>query len=318
MKRALASGDTILLAFLAAGPAEDGAVRVSLGRIHGAGDVRKFVFDDSGEGAGDLVEALSVVETPDRRRRGRHGSPQQPLGRAGQRRNGASGHRRRGGRLTLPVAPAMAGAGRRVDPRSSPGRSVPGMVDDDRSRRRERFMRELASRDLYEWFGIPPDAGDDAIREAAERKRRELSTTPMPQKKRSMERAFCDQGEKALLRPDVRREYDSLLKGGSAVGTGAERAAARNVAEREARLTAARERIQHYGADDARMAPGAATLLASPDVRTSCRPSDQPQAGSTRPSRRCAPRGRRAPRAATPVPSRTPSAPISSTRRPAP
>jgi hypothetical protein len=62
--RALASGDTVLLAFLAAGPAEDGAVRVSLGRIRGAGDVRKFVFDDSGEGAGDLVEALSVVETP--------------------------------------------------------------------------------------------------------------------------------------------------------------------------------------------------------------------------------------------------------------
>jgi hypothetical protein len=62
--RALASGDTVLLAFLAAGPAEDGAVRVSLGRIHGAGDVRKFVFNDSGEGAGDLVEALSVVETP--------------------------------------------------------------------------------------------------------------------------------------------------------------------------------------------------------------------------------------------------------------
>ena len=62
--RALASGDTVLLAFLARGPAEDGAVRVSLGRIHGAGDVRKFVFDDSGQGAGDLVEALSVVETP--------------------------------------------------------------------------------------------------------------------------------------------------------------------------------------------------------------------------------------------------------------
>jgi tetratricopeptide (TPR) repeat protein len=142
------------------------------------------------------------------------------------------------------------------------------MAADDRSQRRERFMRELASRDLYEWFGIPPDAGDEAIREAAEAKRRELSTTPMPQKKRSMERAFCDQGEKALLRPDVRREYDALLRGGSAVGTGAERTAARNVAEREARLKAARDRIQQYGADDARMAPGAATLLASVDVRT--------------------------------------------------
>ena len=62
--RALATGDTVLLAFLSRGPAEDGAVRVSLGHIHGAGDVRKFVFDDSGQGAGDLVEALSVVETP--------------------------------------------------------------------------------------------------------------------------------------------------------------------------------------------------------------------------------------------------------------
>jgi hypothetical protein len=62
--RALASGDTVLLAFLANGPAEDGAVRVSLGRIHGARDVRKFVYDGAGHGAGDLVEALSVVETP--------------------------------------------------------------------------------------------------------------------------------------------------------------------------------------------------------------------------------------------------------------
>ena len=80
----------------------------------------------------------------------------------------------------------------------------------------------------------------------------------MPQNKRSMERAFCDQGEKALLRPDVRREYDSLLKAAPPWATGAERTAARNVAEREARLEAARERIQHYGDDDARMAPGAA------------------------------------------------------------
>jgi tetratricopeptide (TPR) repeat protein len=141
------------------------------------------------------------------------------------------------------------------------------MADDDRRRRRDRFLRELASRDLYEWFGIPPDAGDDVIREAAERKRRELSGTPMPQKRRAMERAFCDQGEKALLRPDVRRDYDALLRGGRAAGTAAERGAARGVAEREARLRAARERIQRYGSDDARMAPGAATFLASPDVR---------------------------------------------------
>jgi hypothetical protein len=62
--RALASGDPLVLAFLARGPAEDGAVRVSLGRIHDSGDVRTFVFDDSAHGAGDLVDALSVVETP--------------------------------------------------------------------------------------------------------------------------------------------------------------------------------------------------------------------------------------------------------------
>ncbi len=64
VRRALASGDTILLAFLANGPADDGAVRTSLGRVHGAADVRTFVFDNSGDDAGDLVESLSVVETP--------------------------------------------------------------------------------------------------------------------------------------------------------------------------------------------------------------------------------------------------------------
>ena len=62
--RALKSGDTILIAFLADGPADDGAVRVSLGHIKDSRDVRKFVFNDSGQGAGDLVDSLSVVETP--------------------------------------------------------------------------------------------------------------------------------------------------------------------------------------------------------------------------------------------------------------
>ena len=137
------------------------------------------------------------------------------------------------------------------------------MAADDRSQRRERFMRELATRDLYEWFGIPHDAGDDAIREAAERKRRELSTTPMPQKKRSMERAFCDQGEKALLRPDVRREYDSLLQGGSPSGParaqrGPQRGRARGAAEGGARAHPAlrRRRCPHGagGGDPARVA----------------------------------------------------------------
>ena len=138
------------------------------------------------------------------------------------------------------------------------------MAVDDRAQRRARFLRELAGRDLYEWFGIPPDAGDDAIREAAERKRRELASTPMPQRTRQIERAFCDQGEKVLLRSDYRRDYDALLRASrTPESTGQNRAAA----EREARLRAARERIERYGDDDARMAPGAATLLAAPDAR---------------------------------------------------
>ena len=62
--RALKSGDTVLIAFLADGPAEDSAVRASLGQIKDSRDVRKFVFNNSGEGAGDLVDSLSVVETP--------------------------------------------------------------------------------------------------------------------------------------------------------------------------------------------------------------------------------------------------------------
>lgn len=138
------------------------------------------------------------------------------------------------------------------------------MAVDDRAKRRARFLRELAGRDLYEWFGIAPDAGDDAIREAAERKRRELASTPMPQRTRQIERAFCDQGEKVLLRSDYRRDYDALLRASRTPElTGQNRAAV----EREARLRAARERIERYGDDDARMAPGPATLLAAPDAR---------------------------------------------------
>jgi tetratricopeptide (TPR) repeat protein len=138
------------------------------------------------------------------------------------------------------------------------------VADDDRAQRRARFLRELAARDLYEWFGIPPDAGDDAIREAAERKRRELASTPMPQRTRTIERAYCDQGEKALLRPAVRREYDALLRSSR---TPRATSQSRAAAEREERLRAARERIERYGDDDARMAPGQATLLAAPDAR---------------------------------------------------
>lgn len=140
------------------------------------------------------------------------------------------------------------------------------MADDDRAQRRARFLRELAARDLYAWFGIAPDAGDDAVRAAAERKRRELASTPMAQRQRAIERAFCDQGEKALLRPDVRREYDALLRGRLSPAR-PRTAAARAAAEREERLRAARERIEHHGDDDARMAPGSATLLAEAEAR---------------------------------------------------
>ncbi len=140
---------------------------------------------------------------------------------------------------------------------------------DDPAARRARFLRELATRDLYDWFGIPRDADADQIRAGAERRRRALSSTPMPQRQRSIERAFCDQGEKALLRADIRRDYDALLAGGStkANTTGAGAAARKAVAEREARLQAALERIQHYGPDDIRMVAGSATLLATDEAQ---------------------------------------------------
>lgn len=139
------------------------------------------------------------------------------------------------------------------------------MADDDPRARRARFLKELAARDLYAWFGIPADADADAVRAAAERKRRELAGTPMPQNKRAIEKAFCDQGEKALLRPDVRREYDALLSAARNPRR-AVTSAERGVAEREARLQAARDRIEHHSDDDARMAPGAAMFLGDEDV----------------------------------------------------
>lgn len=142
-------------------------------------------------------------------------------------------------------------------------------TDKDRAAQRERFLRELATRDLYAWFDIPRDADAEQIRAGAERRRRALSGTPMPQSRRSIERAFCDQGEKALLRPDIRRRYDELLEGGSARApvTGAASAESKVVREREERLRAARERIQHYGPDDARMIAGAATLVATDEAQ---------------------------------------------------
>ena len=140
------------------------------------------------------------------------------------------------------------------------------MAAEDAKSRRDRFLRELAARDLYAWFGIPEDADAEAIQAAAAAKRREIAGTPMPQNKRAIEKAFCDQGEKALLRPDIRRQYDALLHGSRSPARAAT-AASRAVQEREERLRIARERIEHYGDDDARMAPGDVMYLASPEAR---------------------------------------------------
>ena len=140
------------------------------------------------------------------------------------------------------------------------------MAAEDAKSRRDRFLRELAARDLYAWFGIPEDADAAAISAAAEAKRRELAATPMPQNKRAIEKAFCDQGEKALLRPDIRRQYDALLHASRSPARSAN-AASRVVSEREARLRAARDRIEHYGDDDARMAPGDVMFLAGAEAR---------------------------------------------------
>jgi hypothetical protein len=139
-------------------------------------------------------------------------------------------------------------------------------VDEDLKAKRTQFLRQLATRDLYAWFGIARTASDDEIREAAERMRAGLKSSPMPQAKRANERAFCDQGEKALLRPDIRREYDALLD--PRRPTVAADTSTRRVAdEREARLKAARDRVQHYERDDGHMAPGLTVSLAAAGTR---------------------------------------------------
>lgn len=139
-------------------------------------------------------------------------------------------------------------------------------MSEDPKARRAAFLRQLATRDLYAWFGIPRTASDDEIREAAERMRVALKGTPMPQAKRANERAFCDQGEKALLRPDIRRDYDALLE--PLRRTIAADASARRVAdEREGRLRAARERVQRYERDDGLMARGLTVSLAADVTR---------------------------------------------------
>lgn len=133
---------------------------------------------------------------------------------------------------------------------------------DDTNARRTQFLRQLATRDLYAWFGIPRSATDDEIRQAAERMRVSLKSTPMPQAKRTTERAFCDQGEKALLRPDIRRDYDAMLEPARRT-IATDKATRRLTDEREARLTAARDRVLHYQRDDALMFPGLTVSLAA-------------------------------------------------------
>ncbi len=88
----------------------------------------------------------------------------------------------------------------------------------------------------------------------------------MPQNKRAIEKAFCDQGEKALLRPDIRRRVRRPPARVALPGPRRERRLAGGH-EREARLRAARDRIEHYGDDDARMAPGDAMFLAGAEAR---------------------------------------------------
>jgi predicted Zn-dependent protease len=138
---------------------------------------------------------------------------------------------------------------------------VPEVAEDPQARRAQ-FLRQLATRDLYEWFGISRAASDDEIREAAERVRVTLKGTPMPQAKRAIERAFCDQGEKALLRPDIRRDYDALLDPRRQT-VSADTSSRRVADEREARLKAARDRVQHYERDDGHMASGLTVSLAA-------------------------------------------------------
>lgn len=140
-------------------------------------------------------------------------------------------------------------------------------MDGDLKARRAEFLRQLATRDLYEWFGISRAASDDEIREAAERVRVKLKGTPMPQAKRASERAFCDQGEKALLRPDIRRDYDALLEPRRQT-VSADTSARRVADERHARLKAARDRVQHYERDDGHMLPGLTVSLAAAATRT--------------------------------------------------
>lgn len=134
-------------------------------------------------------------------------------------------------------------------------------MSDDAKAQRAQFLQQLATRNLYAWFEIPRTADAETVRAAAERMRQKLKSTPMPQAKRATERMFCDQGEKALLHPNIRREYDTFLEGERST-TPKALPTTKAVAERDARLKAARDRVQHYDKDDILMAPGSVAMLA--------------------------------------------------------
>ena len=103
-----------------------------------------------------------------------------------------------------------------------------------------------------EWVGIPPDADDEAVaRGRGARSGAQLAFHAHAAADPTIERAYCDQGEKALLRAREPPEYDAPLRASRTPQT---TALSRAVAEREERLRAARERIERYGDDDARMA----------------------------------------------------------------
>jgi predicted Zn-dependent protease len=139
-------------------------------------------------------------------------------------------------------------------------------VSEEAKVKQAQFVQQLATRNLYAWFEIPRNADDDTIRAAAEAMRQKLKSTPMTQAKRATERMFCDQGEKALLLPHIRRQYDNFLEGERTVKPKA-LPTDKAIAERDARLEKARERVQHYDKDDIVMAAGSVSMLALPTAQ---------------------------------------------------
>ena len=132
------SGDTVLVAFLASGPADDGAVRVSLSQYQGLPDVRTFVFNDSGGRGRPGGLSLAVVETPTVAvvdGKGQVNSRWVGLVDTGMMRQAIVDAQ--AGLLTRARHRPTAGARGPVDPGGQRGVGSPGMAADDRSQRRE-------------------------------------------------------------------------------------------------------------------------------------------------------------------------------------